>query len=462
MPAAGPALLPVTGSRLRARCTRRRLPGFLRVVPSPGGAACWHVVCIPGWPCREPRVGGKGVRRARFERRPESWRSGRYWPGWPCRRTRRSRSPPVRTSAASSRRHSSAVPEMERGRLAIEDGAGARIAAATPFDLQVRASLHGGRQSLPPGGGAGALVAAASVTTTASAVKAFRSGVVVSSELSLGRLRAAGIFRAASQADSSVSVLVPLAGGRGGGAATGAERAAERSYRGAVLDREHISARAVLDAVVAYWRYAAAYERLRTYGESTARAQRLVEETEALIAADERPTSDRDVMASNLASKRTTETAAEETFRDARYALGLSMGLTVGAIAGLGPPATGFPLPAGAGHAVAAVAFARDRHPFGPVGAARSGCCSGATGWRAPGVGGGVAGSAGALGSRCRSRAHKHVAGVRFRRFRVAVVQRRRRQGSRAGRVRACRAQQHRAGQGVASGSVVPHRRPGC
>ena len=248
-------------------------------------------------------------------------------------------------------------PDMERGRLAIEDGAGARVVAAAPFDLQVRAWLHGGRQSLPLGGGAGALVAADSLTTTASAVKAFRSGVVVSSEISLGRLRVAGISSAASQADSSVSVLVPLAGGRGGGAATGAERAAERSYRGAVLDREHISSRAVLDAVVAYWRYAAAYERLRTYGESTARAQRLVEETEALIGAEERPASDRDVMASNLASKRTTETAAGETLRDARYALGLSMGLAADAIPGLGPPVTGFPsLPDGARDAVVDVA----------------------------------------------------------------------------------------------------------
>lgn len=247
-------------------------------------------------------------------------------------------------------------PDLERGRLAIEDGAGARVAAATPFDLQVRASLHGGRQSLPRGGGAGALVAADSLTTTASAVKAFRSGVVLSSELSMGRLRAAGISPAANQADSFFSVLVPLAGGRGGGAATGTERAAERSYRAAVLDREHISASAVLDAVVAYWRYSAADERRRTYAESSARAQRLVEETEALIGADERPTSDRDVMASNLASKRTTETAAEETLREARYALGLSMGLAADAIPGLGPPVTGFPLPAGVRDAVASVA----------------------------------------------------------------------------------------------------------
>ena len=251
-------------------------------------------------------------------------------------------------------------PDIERGRLAIEDGAGARLAAASPFDLKVRASLYGGRQSLWFGGGAGTPIATDNVTTSASAVKTFRSGVVVSSELSLGRLRSGGIFPAARQTDSSVSVLVPLAGGRGGGAATGAERAAQRSHAGAVLDREHISARAVLDAVVAYWRYSAAYERLQTYDESAARALRLVEETQALIAADERPTSDLDVMASNLASKRTGETAAEQTLLEAQYVLGLAMGLTADTIPALGPPVTGFPSTSADARQVVAGGAARD------------------------------------------------------------------------------------------------------
>ena len=110
-----------------------------------------------------------------------------------------------------------------------------------------------------------------------------------------------------------------------------------------MLERDHAVARAVHDAVLAYWRYFAAQDRLRTYVESAERAQRLVRETEVLIRADERPASDMDLVAGNRAQKQTVVTVARQTLVDARYALGIAMGLGAGAVRTLGAPLTGFP-----------------------------------------------------------------------------------------------------------------------
>ncbi len=234
-------------------------------------------------------------------------------------------------------------PEIERGRLAVEAEAGARLLAASPFDLQVRADVRSGRDALSLAGVHNGLLVTESVETGTSMLKSFRSGLAMSLDLSLGRVRSSAGGVPAHQIRTWVSLLVPLAGGRGGGAAAGAERAAQESYAASRLERDHIAARAVHDAVRAYWLYLAAHEQLKTHLESAERARRLVEETRVLIRADERPMSDLDLMASNLAQKQTAVTAARQTVLDARHALGIAMGLGADAIGALGPPSTGFP-----------------------------------------------------------------------------------------------------------------------
>ena len=234
-------------------------------------------------------------------------------------------------------------PDIEQGRLAVEAEAAARFLAASPFDLEVRTAVLRARDSLPVASARNGLLVTETVETSASAAKSFRLGVVASAEFSLGRVRSSASGLPTDQSHSSISVLVPLAGGRGGGAAAGAELAARESYAASLLERDHIAARAVHDAVVAYWRYLAAHEQLRTYGESADRARRLVEETEVLIRADERPASDLDVMASNQAQKQTAVTAARQNLLDAKYALGISMGLAAETIPTLGLPSSRFP-----------------------------------------------------------------------------------------------------------------------
>ncbi len=233
-------------------------------------------------------------------------------------------------------------PDIELGRLTVVESAAARRFAAHPFDLRVQTSLDSARENLPLYG-QGTLLPSDTLTTGASLEKTFRSGMVVFSEVSVGRLAHGAIPTPANHANSSLSVVLPLAGGRGGGAAAGAERAAERSYDASRLDRDHTSARAVRSAVVTYWQYVGADERLQIYRDAETSAERLLAETEALIGADERPASDRDLMAGNLASAQAVRVAAEQTLVEARYALGLAMGLAADAIPSLGAPVTPFP-----------------------------------------------------------------------------------------------------------------------
>ena len=233
-------------------------------------------------------------------------------------------------------------PEIAQSLLAVDAGAAERIAAAGPFDFRMRTSIVGGRDNLEV---SGTLASTGSLTAVTSGVKRLRSGVVISTDLSLGRFGAQHSLPL-NQADSSVSIRIPLAGGRDGGSAAGVERSAQESYRAAVLERGHVSARAVLHAITAYWRYVAAQQRLETRRASAVRADALVEATEALIRADERPASDRDVIASNLANKRTAVLASQQAVLDARYALGIALGLQADEIENLGPAITEFPIPA--------------------------------------------------------------------------------------------------------------------
>ena len=242
-------------------------------------------------------------------------------------------------------------PDLERGRLAVDARAAARLAAASPFDLQIRARLASGRSHQL--GGDRPIIPTDSLTTHASGAKRLRSGVVVATDVTVARLADGRLGIPVRQATSSVSVRIPIAAGRDGGAAAGAERSAREAYRAAVLDRGHAASQVVLGAVIAYWRYLAATERLAIHTESARRAASLVDEIEALIRADERPASDRHLMASNLAIKRTAQSAAEQARLDALYALGLAMGLDAEEIPVLGPPVTPFPAPTGEGARIA-------------------------------------------------------------------------------------------------------------
>jgi outer membrane protein len=177
----------------------------------------------------------------------------------------------------------------------------------------------------------------------------FRSGVVVSPALSFSRLDAAGqVSGARNQAAATLGISVPLLRGRGGGLAVAGERAAVMLHSASQSTLEHRRASALLQAVEAYWGYAAAHARLEVLRDTEARTERLLEQTRTLVAADQRPAVDTLPLQANLASRRASRISGERAVIAARQQLGRAMGIAPEAVRTLPHPATAFPAGPGA------------------------------------------------------------------------------------------------------------------
>ncbi len=254
----------------------------------------------------------------------------------------------------------SSSPRIGMARQDVSAARGGVLVAGAPFDPQLRTFLGSVRESAFDVAGEGGVptdVLETSSTYGASLAKRFRWGLVVAPEFQGTRLGGSAFGAGASNtARAGLSATLPLLRGRGRVGTLG-ERAAEGSHRAALQGLRHATAEAVLGAVGAYWDYLAAAERGAVYAESEQRARRLVEETRVLVQAEERPPSDLNPLLANLASRSATRVAAEQEVVAARHRLGLALGLPVHRIAALPPPATGFPVPAGADAAVDAAAL---------------------------------------------------------------------------------------------------------
>ncbi|WP_420128806.1 TolC family protein [Longimicrobium sp.] len=177
----------------------------------------------------------------------------------------------------------------------------------------------------------------------------FRSGVVVSPALSFSRLDAAGqVSGARNSAAATLGVSVPLLRGRGGGLAVAGERAAAMLHSASQATLQHRRAAALLQAVEAYWEYAAAHARLEVLRRTETRTERLLEQTRTLVAADQRPAVDLLPLQANLASRRASRISGERAVITARQGLGRAMGIAPEAVRTLPPPATAFPAGLGA------------------------------------------------------------------------------------------------------------------
>jgi outer membrane protein TolC len=172
-----------------------------------------------------------------------------------------------------------------------------------------------------------------------------RSGVVITPRVTLqhSQFPAVGLSPAYSVADMGMGLSVPLLRGRGGGFVTAAREAAQWLREASDNTLEHQRGASVLAVVQAYWAYVAATRRLAVLQGAESRAQRLVEQTRALIEADERPAADEIRVRAHHASKRASRLAVERALIEARTALATAMGITREAMEALPPPAT--PLP---------------------------------------------------------------------------------------------------------------------
>jgi len=243
----------------------------------------------------------------------------------------------------------SASPELKLAATQVEIADGALAVSRAVFDLTLTTTATASRQNLLDSMGAPAVEN--DLVYTAGAKRLLRSGVLVTSEVSLTRsLLSHSLGVDTDIADVRLGVSIPLLRDRGGASSAAAEQAAVRDHEAARWELRHTAAQQVLAAVAAYWDYQAANERLEVLRSSEARAERTVVETRALIEADERTPADLIQLQGNAASKRAARISAEQDLINARITLGLAMGLPADATAALPPPATAFPGPgSGAG-----------------------------------------------------------------------------------------------------------------
>ncbi len=241
----------------------------------------------------------------------------------------------------------STSPEQKLAAVQVELAAGALLTSRSAFDLKLTSAAAAARTSRLDS--MGAQVAQKDLSFSAGAQRLWRNGVFTTGELSLSRsLLARSLGSDLDTADVRLGVSIPLLRDRGGASSAAAERAAKRDHLAARWGLRHTTAQQVLTAIAAYWDYQAAHQRLEVLRASEARAERAVEETIALVKADERTPADLIQLRGNAASKRATRVTAEQDVIAARTELGLAMGLPAHAIAALPLPTTAFPGPSSA------------------------------------------------------------------------------------------------------------------
>lgn len=242
----------------------------------------------------------------------------------------------VRTTLESSADVQSARWDVEASRGAVRMAQGA-------FDAQMQATVTGQRLRTPFMETQQQGISESTALDYGVGVdRRFRWGLLVSPRLTYSRVGGPATD-GANEAVASLGFALPLLRGRGGGAEAAGERAAFAGQRASVADLRHARAGAVLRAVAAYWDYVAAVRQAEVLRRAEERAAKLVEDTRALVVADERPAVDLVPIQASLASRRASRISGEQGVTSARQGLALAMGISPEALLRLPAPATVFP-----------------------------------------------------------------------------------------------------------------------
>ena len=172
----------------------------------------------------------------------------------------------------------------------------------------------------------------------------FRSGLLVSPGVELAR-HDAFTFRSAPivRTRAALNFAYPLLRGGTRSPESVAVDAAEIAAEASELQLHDVRTRSIYLAAAAYWAYHGAHQALRILSESEEKSHRLLEETAALVAGDERPASDLDQLRADLADRISARLGAEQALFEARQQLGIEMGLAPHDAADFSAPATAFP-----------------------------------------------------------------------------------------------------------------------
>lgn len=151
------------------------------------------------------------------------------------------------------------------------------------------------------------------------------------------------------QTAGRVSFLLraPLLRFAGTDATTANLSAAEAEAAAAQYDLVFTNAQALLGTTLAYWDYLAQLRRLDIAQQAEGRALRLADETRRLIAADQVPAADIQLIEATRSDRRTSRIAAEQAVAESRRNLAAQIGLPPERLAAMPVPANDFPPYAG-------------------------------------------------------------------------------------------------------------------
>jgi len=181
-------------------------------------------------------------------------------------------------------------------------------------------------------------------TVTGAFSRLFRSGIVIGPRLEV--VRSAGNLQnvdGASRTRFSFDLNVPLQRGRGRDVVTARETSSELNVAASLFDLNQTAADVLLATATDYWEYVGAVKRLEIVSGSEARAREYVESVGLLIEADKIPRSEIFQVRANLAGRTADRISVEQQLAEARYALGLAMGLGPGQVHEIPLPSDAFP-----------------------------------------------------------------------------------------------------------------------
>jgi outer membrane protein TolC len=237
--------------------------------------------------------------------------------------------------------------DVAAARAAVDREQGLRVQAARPFDTLPTVTVTGSRierNSTFELTEAAPSYATVEADSRIGLNRLFRSGIGVTSQIVMTRTSPGSLGGSTlNQFTLNTGVTLPLSQGRGGGLLAAIERASALDHQASTRSLRATASAAVLATAEAYWNYRAAYHRAAIQRAAAARSRQSVDEVKILIAADERPQSDIDLMAANAATKHAGEVAAERQIVHARNVLALAIGLDLTDAAALPAPSTEFP-----------------------------------------------------------------------------------------------------------------------
>lgn len=217
------------------------------------------------------------------------------------------------------------------------------------FDVHVGFSIEGSRTSrlFSEAEQAAYSVAAAytgSSTYRAGASRLFRSGIRVSPIIEFVRQDALTLRSPPlAQTQMAVEVSYPILNFGAKPPEAAELESAELLRDASRLHAGHVRAESIYRAAEAYWAYLGAFESLKILADSEEKAERLLQETRALVQGGERAAADLDQLRADVADRFAARVNAEQRLFAARQQLGIEMGLTSGEAATLPPPTSPIP-----------------------------------------------------------------------------------------------------------------------